>query len=438
MTQERTRQLAAVWFADIVDYSKLSSRDEDAAIAVVEELQRLAREQVESRGGRIVKFVGDAVLPVFDSTDAALDAALALQESFSASEIVQQKGCALRIGVHMGEVVMAKDGDVYGDGVNIASRIEGVASAGQVVVSEDVYRQVRSRTAYALRKLGERSLKGVEGSVLVYLIQRRGALTADDPPMSDLVNRLNAALDGRYAIEREIGEGGMATVYLAADIKHERKVALKILKPEIAAVVGAERFLAEIKTTADLQHLHIVPLYDSGEADGFAYYVMPYIEGESLRNRLKREEQFPVDEAVAVAADVAEALHVAHGQGVVHRDIKPGNILLSRGRPLVADFGIALTLNAGEEERLTGTGVSFGTPSYMSPEQASGDYEVDARSDVYSLACVLYALLAGEPPHTGSTVQVILAKKLTQAPAPLKSVRPDVPDHIDRAVARAL
>jgi len=191
--------------------------------------------------------------------------------------------------------------------------------------------------------------------------------------MSDPVTRLNAALEGRYRIESELGEGGMATVYLADDIKHERKVALKVLKPELAAVVGAERFLAEIKTTANLQHPHILPLFDSGEADSFVFYVMPYVEGESLRDRLDREHQLPVDEAVKITTDLAEALDYAHRHEVIHRDIKPANILMHEGRPLIADFGIALAVGAAGGGRMTETGLSLGTPFYMSPEQATTD-----------------------------------------------------------------
>ena len=189
--------------------------------------------------------------------------------------------------------------------------------------------------------------------------------------MSDAVARLNAALEGRYAIERELGEGGMATVYLADDLKHERKVALKVLKPELAAVVGAERFLAEIKTTANLQHPNILALFDSGEADGLVYYVMPYVEGETLQDRIDREHQLPVDEAVGIATNVSEALDYAHRKGVIHRDIKPANILLQDGKPIISDFGIALAVGVAGGGRLTETGLSVGTPHYMSPEQAT-------------------------------------------------------------------
>ncbi len=256
--------------------------------------------------------------------------------------------------------------------------------------------------------------------------------------MSDPIPRLNAALSGRYHIERELGEGGMATVYLAHDAKHGRRVALKVLKPELAAVVGAERFLAEITTTANLQHPHILPLHDSGEADGFLYYVMPYVEGESLRERLARERQLPVDEAVAIAVKVAGALQAAHEHGVIHRDIKPGNILLARGEPLIADFGIALAVGTAGGGRLTETGLSLGTPSYMSPEQATGDRTIGSPADTYALGCVLYEMLVGEPPFTGRTAQAILGRIITGDVPSATGHRPSVPAHVDAAVRRAL
>ena len=209
--------------------------------------------------------------------------------------------------------------------------------------------------------------------------------------------RLKAALADRYQIQRELGSGGMATVYLAQDLRHDRQVALKVLKPELAAVVGAERFLSEIRTAAHLQHPNILPLFDSGEVEGQLFYVMPFVEGESLRDRLNRERQLPIDEAVRIVTEVAEALQAAHEDGIIHRDIKPANILLRKGKPLVADFGIALAVSAAGGGRLTETGLSLGTPYYISPEQASADRTLDARSDIYSLACVLYEMLAGEP-----------------------------------------
>ena len=256
--------------------------------------------------------------------------------------------------------------------------------------------------------------------------------------MSDPVTRLNSALEGHYAIERELGEGGMATVYLADDLKHQRKVALKVLKPELAAVVGAERFLAEITTTANLQHPHILPLFDSGEADSFLFYVMPYVEGETLRDRIDREKQLPVDEAVALASKVAGALHHAHEHGVIHRDIKPGNILLQDGEPVVADFGIALAVGAAGSNRLTETGLSLGTPYYMSPEQATGDQAVGASTDTYALGSVLYEMLTGDPPYMGSTAQAVLGQIIAGKPISAAEHRSSIPANVDAAVRKAL
>ena len=262
--------------------------------------------------------------------------------------------------------------------------------------------------------------------------------------MTSPTDRLTTALAGRYAIERELGAGGMATVYLAEDLKHHRKVALKVLRPELAAILGAERFLKEIEVTANLQHPNILPLYDSGRAAGppgeagseFLYYVMPYVEGETLRDKMGREKQLGVDETIAIAKDVADALHFAHQRGIVHRDIKPENILLQQGKPLVADFGIALAVSQAGGTRLTETGLSLGTPHYMSPEQATGDRELDARSDVYSLGAMVYEMLAGEPPHHGNTVQAIIARILSEEPQPVTRRRPAVPAHVDAAIAR--
>jgi serine/threonine-protein kinase len=254
----------------------------------------------------------------------------------------------------------------------------------------------------------------------------------------DVRETLRSALADRYAIDRELGQGGMATVYLAEDRKHHRKVALKVLRPELSAVLGGERFLKEIELTANLQHPHILPLYDSGSVDGLLFYVMPYVEGESLRERLVREKQLGVEEAVQLAVQVAGALDYAHRQGVIHRDIKPENILLEEGQALVADFGIALALRRAGGNRLTETGLSLGTPQYMSPEQASGDRELDARSDIYSLGSVLYELLAGEPPHTGPTVQAVVAKVLTAAVRPIVELRRTVPVHVAAALEVAL
>jgi tRNA A-37 threonylcarbamoyl transferase component Bud32 len=256
--------------------------------------------------------------------------------------------------------------------------------------------------------------------------------------LTEVTGRLSSALADRYRLERHLGEGGMATVYLAHDLKHDRKVAVKVLRPELAAILGGERFLNEIKVTANLQHPNILPLYDSGEADGFLYYVMPHVEGESLRQKMDREKQLSVDETIELAKAVAGALQYAHEQGIVHRDIKPENILLQRGQPLVADFGIALAVSQAGGARLTETGLSLGTPHYMSPEQATGDRELDARSDVYSLGAMVYEMLTGEPPHHGSTVQAIIARILSADPEPITRHRPSVPVHVDAAVRKAL
>src|SRR5213594_3605585 len=237
---------------------------------------------------------------------------------------------------------------------------------------------------------------------------------------TDQLERLNAALAGRYAVERELGSGGMATVYLADDLKHRRHVAVKVLRPELAAAIGPDRFLREIEIAAKLNHPHILALYDSGRADEFLFYVMPYVKGQSLRHRLHREKPLPIEEAIAVTRDAALALDHAHAQGVIHRDIKPENILLHEGEAMVADFGIALAVRAAAGDRLTGTGLVVGTPGYMSPEQALGERVVDARSDVYGLGCVLYEMLAGEPPYTGPTAQAVLAKQLAD---PVPGVR---------------
>jgi TolB-like protein/Tfp pilus assembly protein PilF/tRNA A-37 threonylcarbamoyl transferase component Bud32 len=249
---------------------------------------------------------------------------------------------------------------------------------------------------------------------------------------------LIAALADRYTLERKLGEGGMATVYLAHDVKHNRKVALKVLKPELAAALGAQRFLQEIQVTANLHHEHILSLYDSGSADGALFYVMPLVEGESLRDRLTREKMLPVDETVRIVKQVSSALDYAHRQGVIHRDIKPENILLQDGDALLSDFGIALAVRASGGERLTGTGLSLGTVQYMSPEQAAGERDLDARTDIYSLGAVTYEMLAGEPPFTGPTQRVILAKLMTERPTSLRVVRDTVPASLDDAVMRAL
>jgi len=257
--------------------------------------------------------------------------------------------------------------------------------------------------------------------------------------MTEIPARLTTALTDRYRIERELGAGGMATVYLAQDVRHHRKVALKVLRPELAAILGAERFLAEIKTTANLQHPHILSLFDSGEADGLVYYVMPFVEGESLRDRITREQELPVEDAVRIAREVADALEYAHQHGIIHRDIKPENILLHGGHAQVADFGIALAASRSEgSTRMTETGMSLGTPHYMAPEQAMGEREITAKADIYALGCVLYEMLTAEPPFTGATAQAIVARVMTEEPRSLTLQRRTIPPHVEAAVVTAL
>lgn len=256
--------------------------------------------------------------------------------------------------------------------------------------------------------------------------------------MANEFERLNTALAGRYRVEREIGRGGMARVYLAEDLKHHRQVAIKVLKPEVSAVLGADRFLHEIRVTATLQHPHILQLYDSGVADGLLYYVMPYVEGESLRDRLNREGPLPVDDTIRIVGAVAGALDFAHRHRVVHRDIKPENILLQDGQPLVADFGIALAVSAAAGSRLTETGLSLGTPQYMSPEQAAGDRQITGRSDLYSLAVVAYECLVGEPPFVSPNATAVLARTVVEKPRSLRIVRETVPPGVEAAILKAL
>src|SRR6266498_2557763 len=252
------------------------------------------------------------------------------------------------------------------------------------------------------------------------------------------IERLRSALSQTYTIDRELGRGGMATVYLAQDVKHERLVALKVLHPELAASLGPDRFLREIKMAARLNHPHILALHESGEADGFLYYVMPYVEGESLRERLEREQLLPVDEAVHHARSIASALDYAHRQQIVHRDIKPENVMLYEGEAMVMDFGIAKAVSTAGSETLTQTGMMVGTPAYVSPEQAAGETNLDGRSDQYSLACVLYEMLTGERAFTGPTAQAIMAKRFTEPAKPVRSLRPSVSENVERALTKAM
>jgi eukaryotic-like serine/threonine-protein kinase len=255
----------------------------------------------------------------------------------------------------------------------------------------------------------------------------------------DPFDRLKLALADRYTIERKIGSGGMADVYVAQDVRHNRQVAIKVMHHELAMRIGVGRFLREIETTAKLQNPHILPLFDSGHVEGMVYYVMPYVEGQSLRARLERETQLPVADALRIATEIASGVGYAHRHGVIHRDIKPDNVLFQDGQVVVADFGLALPQSEdGAQSRMTTSGVSVGTPHYMSPEQAAGDSNVDARTDIYALGVVLYEMLAGEPPFTGATTQAVFHRVMSEEPRPLSQHRKSIPPHVEAAVARAL
>jgi eukaryotic-like serine/threonine-protein kinase len=449
-TTHSGRRLAAICFADIVGYTRLTSHDEAGALTLIDILRGTARQEVESLGGRIVKFIGDGVLAEFASADAALRAALNLNASFEAGSAASGMAAQLRVGVHLGEITIGADGDIYGDGVNLAARLQSDAKPGQVLASEDVFRVARARTAFAFEALGERTLKGVEHAVPVFDVMLRDAgqgrtaepftRTATEHSWTAQAGMVavGSVFADRYAISQEAGSGASAVVYRARDLKHDRDVALKVLRRELTQSFSADRFLREIGIAAKLTHPNILPLYDSGETNGCFYYVTPFIEGESLSERLADEQRLSLLDAVTIARSVAAALECAHSRGIVHRDIKPANILLASGQALVADFGIARALQTHGSERLTSTGLVVGTPAYMSPEQAVGGDEVDARSDIFSLGCVLYEMLTGEPPFRGPTVHAIVANRLTQDAADVREHRGEVPAELAELVAALL
>src|SRR3989441_7932685 len=259
------------------------------------------------------------------------------------------------------------------------------------------------------------------------------------PSMERVREALSAALGDRYRIERVLGRGGMATVYVAEDLRHRRQVAIKVLRPDVAAAIGAERFLREIAIAARLTHPHVLPLIDSGQAGGSLYYVMPYVRGESLRQRVVREKRLPLKDALRIARELGAGLDYAHREGFIHRDVKPENVLLADGHAVIADFGIARAIcQSCDGQNVTEVGLTIGTPEYMSPEQAAGDRDLDGRSDVYSLACVIYETLAGEPPFGGASARAVMAKHLSEPPPPLRARRPDAPAAVEQALARAL
>ena len=443
MISSKPRRLLAVMFTDVVGYTALMQRDEEAARIVRRRHREVLEAAVSAHGGELFQYLGDGSVTMFPSVADAVRAAIEVQRGLRQEPVVP-----LRIGIHQGDISYDTQG-AYGDAMNVAARIQSLGTTGSILISGKAHDEIKNQPDITTTPLGAFELKNVEESLEVYgivadvltvptrdhvLTKIRSAAATE----SNATIRLNTALEGRYYVEGELGEGGMATVYLADDLKHERKVALKVLKPELAAAVGAERFLAEIKTTAKLTHPHILPLHDSGEADSFLFYVMPYVEGESLRERLDREHQLPVDEGVRIATAMGEALDYAHRQGVIHRDIKPANILLLEGKPVISDFGIALAVGAAGGGRLTETGLSLGTPHYMSPEQATGDQYVGPATDVYALGCVLFEMLVGEPPFTGSTPQAILGKIIAGKSVSASEERPSIPAHVDAALRCAL
>jgi TolB-like protein len=416
MHSHERRRLLAVMFTDVVGYTALMQGDEEAAKTVRRRHRQAVEAAVAAHDGELLQYLGDGSLP-------------------------------LRIGIHLGDISFDTQG-AYGDSMNVAARIQALGTAGSVLVSAKAYDEIKNQPGVHATRLGDFPLKGVGDPLELFAVVAEAVTvpTAADvaeamrripAPGPDPLLRLKAALAGRYDIDRKLGEGGMAVVYLAEDVRHRRPVAVKILKPELGQSVGTERFLREIDIAAKLSHPHILPLFDSGQADGLFYLVMPYVEGESLRDLLDREASLPLEQAVSVASEIADALAYAHERGLVHRDIKPENILFQAGHAAVADFGIALGTLDGIDARLTGTGMAVGTAAYMSPEQAAGDREVDGRTDIYALGCMLFEMLEGKQPFAGQTPQAVLASKLTGGPPKLNRSA-DLPETLPPLLERAL
>jgi len=425
--------LRVVLVTELHNLAGVGSRLGDAAaLKILERHDSVVREAAVQHYGREVRHLGDGMMLSFAAASLAVQCALAIQRACAAE---QEEGPSLRIGMAAGEPV-AQHAGLFGVVVDQARALARAAQPGEILVSVAVQALCAGKglafdAAPAVRLPGSDEPLSVAAA-------RDPASPAPLGGPDDESRRLRAALAGRYNLEHELGRGGMATVHLARDVRHDRRVAIKVLRPELAAVLGLDRFLREIRVAAQLTHSHIVPLYDSGEAGGVLYYVMPSLDGETLRAHMERDLRLPVDRAVEIARSVAAALDYAHRKGVVHRDIKPENILIHEGQPMVLDFGIALAVTHAGGDRMTEPGITLGTPAYMSPEQAVGDPDVDGRADIYALACVLYEMLAGEPPFTASNVQALIAKIVTDRPTPLARLRPDVPSHVEQAVHRAL
>jgi len=437
MTQEGTRRLAAVWFADIVGFTELSARDEDLALRVVRELQRIARMQCDARGGRLVKLLGDAVLTVFDSADGAVRAAVGLRDAFLQSPEVQAAGVSVRIGLHLGDVAESVDGDIYGDAVNAASRIEGMAEAGQVVISGVAYQLLQQRATLEVEDLGEHDLKGL-GRVQLY-----AASISGDLETANLKELLQNELAPLQMLEMA-GLGGMGEIYLARDPRLRRTLAVKVLRSELVADKQARaRFFREAQVIAGLSHPNIIAIHSVGELkDGTPYFVMDYVDGGSLEDRLQKDGPFSVRATKRIIGEVASALSVAHAKGVVHRDIKASNVLFdsNTGRALVTDWGIAAldaTASLSPDRRLTQTGAIIGSPQFMSPEQLAGD-DVGPETDVYSLGLLAYELLTGQGPFEAETPRALMIAHLREEPTPLAAAHEGVDPELESVIGRCL
>ncbi len=433
-----------VMVTELDNLASVGSRlGDEAAMQVLERHDRVVREAVTEFGGREVRHSGDGMMLSFVSASAAVQCALHIQRA-CAKEKADGEAPSVRIGLSAGEPV-ARHTELFGVAVEQARAIARTARPGEILASVAV-RELCAGKGLKFARAADTRLPGLQEPVALasvlgdgtgaQRVESRDRSAASTP--DDQMRRLGAALANRYDVERELGHGGMATVYLARDLRHDRSVAIKVLLPELALRLGTERFLQEIRVAAKLTHPNIVPLYDSGDADGLLYYVMPHLDGESLHDRIARERQLAVDGAVEIARTIASALDYAHRHGIIHRDIKPDNVLLHEGQPMVLDFGVALALTHAGDERLTEPGLSLGTPAYMSPEQAVGDHDIDLRTDVYSLGCVVYEMLSGEAPFSAATIQALIAKILADAPSRLSRLRPGIPAHVDEAVHRAM
>jgi class 3 adenylate cyclase len=408
-----------------------------AAFKVVEHHDRIMHGLMAKYGGREVRHTGDGMMLSFQLASAAVQCALDAQRD--CAKLTRSEAPAIRMGLAAGEPVTQHE-KIFGATVEQARAICRAAQPGEVLTSTAV------RDLCAGKGLNFVDAPTIRAPGLAAPLDTARAFAPGDASASrskgtadgDVHLHPQTVLGGRYVVEGEIGHGGMATVYSARDSRHDRQVAVKVLRRELAAGIGPDRFLQEIRVAAKLTHPNIVALHDSGDVDGVLYYVMPYLGGHTLREVIRREGRMPVPRAVEIGRRLGVALDYAHRQGILHRDIKPENVMLVEGEPMILDFGIALALSQAGNERLTSAGLSLGTPTYMSPEQAAGETAIDARTDVYALGCVLHEMVAGEPPFTGSTARALMARVLTEAPPRLSSVREQIPEHVDAAVYRAL